>query len=150
QPALGEALGPVGLRADEDRDAVDERAARCQDLLDVPLGRHLRADRQIVHDHIGAGVPEDPHDVGGRALRLLDPGADVLAQAVVGHAAVPTCRAPVVARTASMARRSREERRTTPSPGRYETLTGAGRSRSPVILLPQLEPSTDWSASSCA
>ena len=88
QPAVGEALGPVRLRGDEDRDAVDECAAGFQDLLDVPLGRHLRADRQVVHDHIGAGVLEDFHDVGGRSPRLPDPGADVPAQAIVGHAAV--------------------------------------------------------------
>src|SRR5207249_11058281 len=46
QLALREAPGPVRLRGDEDRDAVDERAARVQDLLDVPLRRHLRADRK--------------------------------------------------------------------------------------------------------
>src|SRR5439155_19646052 len=36
----------------------------------------------------GTTVLEDIDDVGGRSPRLLDPGSDVLAEAVVGHTAV--------------------------------------------------------------
>ncbi len=86
-PRLLEALAPVVLAADEDRDAVDEAAARLQDLLDVPLGRRLAADRQVVDDDVGAGVFEQLDDVGGRAGGLGDDLREVLAQAVMRHAA---------------------------------------------------------------
>src|SRR2546422_8086631 len=39
-------------------------------LLDVPLGRHLAAHGQVVHDDVGAGVAQDAGDVGRRAGRL--------------------------------------------------------------------------------
>src|SRR5690606_10308696 len=45
------------------------------------------ADGQVVDHHVGPGVAQDPGDVGGRAARLADPRPDVLADAVVGHAA---------------------------------------------------------------
>ena len=51
-----EALAPVLLAADEDRDAVDEAAAGLKNLLDVPLGGRLAADRQVVDHDIGAGI----------------------------------------------------------------------------------------------
>jgi hypothetical protein len=41
QVAIGEALLPVGLGGDKDRDAVDKAAAGVQDLLNLPLGCHL-------------------------------------------------------------------------------------------------------------
>ena len=88
RPALAEALLPVGLAADEDRHAVHERAAGAQDLLDVPLGGVLGADRQVADDDVGVGVAEDPGDVGRGAVGLGDDLGEVLAEAVVGHAAV--------------------------------------------------------------
>ena len=88
QAAFREALLPVLLPCDEDRDAVHEAAAGLEDLLHVPLGGHLAAHGQIVHHHVGLGVFEDAHDVGGGAGRLLDDLGQVLAQAVMGHAAI--------------------------------------------------------------
>src|SRR5207253_5212486 len=64
QPALLEAPSPVGLPRDEDRDAVDEPTTGVEDLLDVPLGRHLAADGKEVDDDLRARVAEDSHDVG--------------------------------------------------------------------------------------
>ena len=86
--ALLEALLPVVSTGDEDRDAVDEAAAGLEDLLDVPLGRHLGADRQVGDDDVGLGLAEDLDDVGGGAGRLGDDLGEVLAETVVGHAAV--------------------------------------------------------------
>jgi hypothetical protein len=53
RPALLEAVVPVVLAGDEHRDAVDEAAAGLEDLLDVPLGRLLGADRQVGDDDVG-------------------------------------------------------------------------------------------------
>ena len=66
---LLEALVPVVLARDEDRHAVHHRAAGRHDLLGVPLGRILRADRQVVDDDVDLAVLEDPDDVVGRARR---------------------------------------------------------------------------------
>ena len=87
QAGLLEALVPVVLARDEHRDAVHEAAAGLQDLLDVPLGGLLGADRQVGDDDVGAGVLEHLDDVGGGAGRLGDLLLEVAAQAVVGHAA---------------------------------------------------------------
>src|SRR3712207_8195382 len=57
----------------------DEGAAGFQDLLDVPLGGHLGADREVGDDHVGLGVLEDPGDVGGGAGGLGDDLGEVLA-----------------------------------------------------------------------
>ena len=65
QAGLDETVVPVILAGDEDRDAVHEAAACCEDLLDIPLGRLLRADRQVGDDHVGLGLLEDRRDVGG-------------------------------------------------------------------------------------
>ena len=67
QAGLLEALVPVVLAGDEDRDAVHEAAAGLEDLLDVPLGRLLGADRQVGDDDVGVRVLEDLDDVGGLA-----------------------------------------------------------------------------------
>ena len=64
---LLEAALPVGLARDEDRHAVDHRAARREDLLGVPLGRLLRADRQVVDDDVDLALPQDPDHVVGLA-----------------------------------------------------------------------------------
>ncbi len=58
QPFLSEPLLPVRLAGDKDRNAVHQTAAGFEDLLDIPLGRFFRADRQVVHDDIGLGVLE--------------------------------------------------------------------------------------------
>ena len=57
QPGLDEAPVPVVLAGDEDRDAVHHRAAGLEDLLDVPLGRLLGADRQVGDDDVGLACP---------------------------------------------------------------------------------------------
>src|SRR3954469_29723 len=88
QAGLLEALVPVVLAGDEDGDAVHEAAAGLEDLLDVPLGRLLGADREVGDDDVGVRVLEDLDDVGGLAGRLGDLLLEVLAQAVVRHAAV--------------------------------------------------------------
>ena len=67
QAGLGEALVPVVLAGDEDRQAVDEADAGRERLLDVPLGRLLGADRQVADENVGLGLLEDPDDVGGLA-----------------------------------------------------------------------------------
>src|SRR5487761_2599964 len=84
----GEPALPVGLAADEDRDRVDEADAGLQGLLGVPLGRLLAPDREIGDHHVDLALLEDPDDVGRGAGGLLDDRAEVLAQAVVGHAPV--------------------------------------------------------------
>ena len=84
---LDEALLPVGLAGDEHGDAVDHGAAGGEDLLRVPLGGLFAAHGQVVDDHVGLRLLEDADDVGGRAGRLLDDLREVLAEAVVGHAA---------------------------------------------------------------
>jgi hypothetical protein len=88
EAGLGEAPSPVVLAGDEHRDAVDERTAGLEDLLDVPLGGQLGADRQVGDDHVGLCLAEDLDDVGRLAGRLGDLLLEVLAQPVVGHAAV--------------------------------------------------------------
>jgi hypothetical protein len=88
QPRLAEAVAPVLLPGDEDRDAVDEADSGFERLLDVPLGRLLRAHRQVGDEHVGPRLLEDLDDVGGLALGLGDLLLQVLAEAVVGHAAV--------------------------------------------------------------
>jgi hypothetical protein len=88
QPRLVEALVPVVLAGDEDRQAVDEAHAGGQSLLDIPLGRLLGTDRQVADEHVRLGVLQDPDDVGGLARGLGDLLLQVLAETVVGHAAM--------------------------------------------------------------
>src|SRR3954452_12618129 len=85
QAGFLEALVPVVLAGDEDRQAVDEADAGGERLLDVPLGRLLRADRQVADDDVGLGLLEDADDVGGLPRRFGDLLFEVLAEAVVGH-----------------------------------------------------------------
>ena len=73
QAGLVEAVVPVVLAGDEDRDAVHEAAAGLEDLLDVPLGRLLGADRQVGDDDVGVRVLEDL-----RRCRRSRPGALVI------------------------------------------------------------------------
>src|SRR4051794_21200364 len=88
QAGLAEAPVPVVLARDEDRDAVHEGAAGLEDLLDVPLRGLLGADREVGDDDVGVGLLEDRDDVGRLALGLRDLLGQVLAEAVVRHAAV--------------------------------------------------------------
>ena len=87
RPASSKRRCQYGLPGDEHRHAVHHRTARLQDLLGVPLGRFLRADGEVVDDHVGAGLAEDLHDIVGVAGRLVDHFGDVLAEPIVGHAA---------------------------------------------------------------
>jgi hypothetical protein len=88
QPRFAEAVGPVLLAGDEDRDAVHEAAAGLEDLLDVPLGRLLGAHGEVGDDDVGLGLLEDADDVVGRPGRFRDLLFQVLAEAVMRHAAV--------------------------------------------------------------
>jgi hypothetical protein len=67
-----EALLPVLLASDENRNTVDEGAACLQDLLDIPLGGHFRADREVADNDIGLRVLEDLDDVDRWPGRLGD------------------------------------------------------------------------------
>ena len=88
QAVLLEALLPVVLARDEDRNAVDEGHPGGQGLLHVPLGGFFRPHREVVDEHVGAGLLEDVDDVRGFARRLLDQVGEVLADPVVGHPAL--------------------------------------------------------------
>ncbi len=94
-PALLEALGPVLVRGDEHRDAVDEGAAGLQRLGGVELGRLLRSDRQVGDQHVGLGLAQPLGDVHRRDLGLFDPVLQVLAEAVQRRAALHLHACPV-------------------------------------------------------
>ena len=87
QVALHKTAGPVFRTGDENRDGVDHTTAGIQDLLDIPLGGHLGTDRQVIDDDVGFGVLEDLDDVSSGTGGFGEDLAEVLAQAVVGHAA---------------------------------------------------------------
>src|SRR5207248_9109850 len=82
-----EALLPVGFARDEDRDAVDERAPRLEDLLDIPLRGLFAAHGEVAHHDVDLPLAQAADDVTGLAWRLLDDLREVLADAVVGHPA---------------------------------------------------------------
>ena len=86
-PASSKRFCQYALARDEDRHAVHHRDAGLEDLLRVPLRRRLGADREVVDDDVRAGLLQDPDDVVRLAGRLLDDLRDVLADAVVRHAA---------------------------------------------------------------
>src|SRR5215467_13805647 len=88
QATLLEAPPPVLLAGDEYRDAVHEAAARVEDLLDVPLGCHFAAYGEEVDHHIRAGLAQNARDVHGGAGSLGNDLREVVAEAVVGHAAL--------------------------------------------------------------
>ena len=83
--SFAEAAGPVVRRGDEDRDAVHQGATGFEDLLDVPLGGHLRAHRQVIDDDVSLGFLQDPDDVVGRPVGFLDHLRQVGSQSIVGH-----------------------------------------------------------------
>jgi hypothetical protein len=86
--AQAEALGPFRARSNEDRDAIDEGAAGLERLQRIPLGRLLRADRQIADDHVSGRVAKDGGDVSDAGVGFLDPTSDILADTVEGRSAV--------------------------------------------------------------
>ena len=86
-PGLLEPALPVRLAADEDRHAVDHRATCLEDLLGVPLRSRLRADGEVVDDHVGLRLLEDPDHVVGLSRRLVDDLGEELADPVVRHPA---------------------------------------------------------------
>jgi hypothetical protein len=55
---LLEALRPALVAGDEDRDVVDEGDARFERAFGVEFGRLLAADRQVVEQHVGAGLAQ--------------------------------------------------------------------------------------------
>ena len=66
---LREALGPVLVRRDEDRHAVDERDAGLECLLGVEASGLLGTDRQVADQHVGLRVAEDLRDVDRQEAR---------------------------------------------------------------------------------
>ena len=68
--------------------AVDEPDAGLERLLDVPLGRRLGAHGEVTDEDVRLRLLEDADDVGGLARRLGDLLLEVLAKAVVRHAAM--------------------------------------------------------------
>ena len=87
-PGLLEALAPVGLAGDEDRNAIDERTSGCKRLLDVPLRRLLGPDRGVGDDHVGLSVAQDVRDLRRLARRLGDLLLQVLSEPVMSHPAL--------------------------------------------------------------
>ena len=87
QTAFFETILPVGLRGDEDRDAVDESAACIKDLFDVPFGGGFGTDREIRDNHVCVRFFEDADDIVRRARRFLNDLSKIFAKAIVGHAA---------------------------------------------------------------
>ncbi len=85
-PLLKAAL-PVLLAGDEHGDAVDHGAAGLEHLLHVPLGGLLAPHRQVVDDHMRVRVAEYLDDVRCGARRFADHRGQILADAIVGHAA---------------------------------------------------------------
>lgn len=53
-----EPVGPPGIAGDEDRDVVDESDPCLQRAFGVEFGCLLRADRQVIHHHLGAGFTQ--------------------------------------------------------------------------------------------
>src|SRR6266568_2721413 len=72
----------------KDRQRVDERHARLDRALGVELVGLLRANRQIRDEHVGLRVLEYTGNVDRLLVRLGDDLAVVLAEAVVGRAAL--------------------------------------------------------------
>ena len=88
QASLLEALGPVRLAGDEDGDVVDEGDAGGESLLDVPLRGLLGAHRQVGDENVGLRILQQLDDVSSLARCLLDDLREVLAEAVMRHAAL--------------------------------------------------------------
>ena len=79
---------PLGVGRDEHRDGVHEADAGVEARLGVVLLRLLGPDRQVAHEHVGAGVAQRLGHVDRLGRRLLDGLAVVLAEAVERRAAL--------------------------------------------------------------
>jgi hypothetical protein len=75
QPGRAEPVTPERLPGDEHRDAVDEPDARLQGGRRPPFGGLLGADRQVVQQHVDAGILE----------RLWDPATGQHLRTLTGH-----------------------------------------------------------------
>ncbi len=78
---------PIRRGGNENRHGVDHAHACLESLFHIPLGGHFRTDRQEVDEHMRAGVFEDLDDIVGRSGGLFQNLLEILAQAVMGHAA---------------------------------------------------------------
>ena len=87
QPASSKRFCQYGSRAMKTGMQFTIATPGFQDLLGVPLGRGLGADGEVVDDDVRAGVLQDLHHVVRLSGRLLDDLREVLADAVVRHAA---------------------------------------------------------------
>src|ERR1022692_37194 len=85
---VGELLGPHRVGGDEHGQRVDECDARVDGALRVVPVSLLGTDRQVRHQHVGAGVAENLGDIHHRIVGLGDHLLVVLAQAVHGRAAL--------------------------------------------------------------
>ncbi len=88
QATFLEPLLPVFFTGDEHWNTIDECTTGFQDLLDVPLGRHLAADRQVANHDVCLGILENLDDVCRGARGFGDDLGKILAQTVVRHPAV--------------------------------------------------------------
>ena len=79
---------PVSGTGNEDGDAVDKAAAGLEDLLYVPFGGFFAAYGEVADDHVCAGGFEDFGHVHCGAFCFGDDLGKIMAQAVVGHAAL--------------------------------------------------------------
>ena len=87
-PGVGELLRPRRVAGDEHRQRVDEGDAGVDRALRVEAVRVLAADRQVGHEDVDLGVLEHLDDVDRLLVGLLDDLAVVVAETVVGVAAL--------------------------------------------------------------
>lgn len=85
---LGELVRPLLGTGDEDRESVDERDLGVDGALRVELRSDLGAYGQVADEDVDLAVLEDLDDVDRGLGRLLDGLAVVLAETVVGVAAL--------------------------------------------------------------
>src|SRR5690606_29564145 len=83
-----ELLGPLRGAGDEHGQGVDEGDTSVDGALRVELRRLLGPHGEVADEDVGLGLLECRHDVHGFVVRLRDHLAVVLAQAVVGVAAL--------------------------------------------------------------
>lgn len=85
QPFFGKTFLPVLFPGDEDGDAVNQAATGAEDLLHIPLGGFLTANRQIADNYISLRALENVDHICGGARRLGDHLRKIFAQTVMGH-----------------------------------------------------------------
>ena len=84
RPLRFEAPRPCRVARDEDRDAVDHRAAGLERALHVEARGALGAHRQVVEQHLGAGIAQHAHHLGLVGLERVGQH-EAAALAVLGH-----------------------------------------------------------------